>query len=247
MYSSPNCGASNYRFYHGHAVHLDADGHRPGGQPVEVIHRPVDRVDDPAHAAEAGLGAALLAEEGVLRPGARDRRPDRLLRGGVHLGHHVGRAGLRLGHAEIRRPSLDQQLARLGRGAARHRQQLSRVHWHGLRLLRHPQLAFCSLCVFRPCRLQSRPPGQSRPHRAGLPAPRGFGQHPAAQTSGIGPSALRPRPLDRLAALRRRRPARSAGRARGRRSRGRCRASRRGPSAVPASRPPRKPACPGRK
>src|SRR5439155_8265594 len=79
------------------AVHLGGDGHRPHREPVQVVGRAVERVDDPPDAtAVAGGGrrggGALLAEEAVTWPGRTNRLRYQVLRGAVHLGHHV-RAG----------------------------------------------------------------------------------------------------------------------------------------------------------
>ena len=79
---------------HHRAVHLGRDAHRPVRQVVEVVDGPVDRVDHPPDAGLPVTGGALFPEEpvaGTHRGDALDDQPFGRL---VHLGHHVGRAGL---------------------------------------------------------------------------------------------------------------------------------------------------------
>ncbi len=69
------------------AVALDREERPEEGHAAHEVVGPVDRVDVPAGRGGAGLGAVLLADQAVLRPGRADPRPDRPLDRGVHLGH----------------------------------------------------------------------------------------------------------------------------------------------------------------
>ena len=91
-----------------HPVHLRADRHREPGEPAGVVHRAVDRVDDPAHGRAVGRGAGaparlparpfpgLLAEHGVARAVLGEPAPHEVLAGPVALGDDVGVRGLRV-------------------------------------------------------------------------------------------------------------------------------------------------------
>ena len=95
-----------HRHHSGHdrAVDLGGDRHRPVGQAVEVVDRPVKGVHHPAHPglipgashgvrAAQGL-AAFLTEDGVARADGPDPPGDQRLGPAVHLRDHVGRARL---------------------------------------------------------------------------------------------------------------------------------------------------------
>ena len=86
------------------------------GQPVEVVHGAVDRVDDPDDAAGARTVAALLADHPVV--GARPEQPltDQHLAGPVGLGDDVDRAGLGAGDLDAFAAQPDDQVARLASG-----------------------------------------------------------------------------------------------------------------------------------
>ena len=86
---------------------LRGDGDRPGGIAVQVVDRPVDRVDDPAHPAGARDVAAFLAEQPVVGPGGQQARPDELLGRVIHLGDDVGRRALgrQRRYARLSRPA----------------------------------------------------------------------------------------------------------------------------------------------
>ncbi len=61
-------------------------------------------------------GGALLAEEAVVRAALGDQPGDQLLRGDVHLGDDVDRAGLGRGDREVGRAAVPQQRARAAGG-----------------------------------------------------------------------------------------------------------------------------------
>src|SRR5207253_3031569 len=71
-----------------------ADAHAPVRLPVEVIDRPVQRVDEPADAAPALVPEALLGAERVVRPAPLHDRDDRLLRALVGLRDEIGQSRL---------------------------------------------------------------------------------------------------------------------------------------------------------
>ena len=81
---------------HDRAVHLSGDAHRPVRQAVQVVDGAVQRIDDPADPAVAGF-APFLAEDGVAGPLRPDPLRDHHLGCAVHLGDHVGGAGLGAG------------------------------------------------------------------------------------------------------------------------------------------------------
>ena len=68
---------------------LERDGGAPAAEAVEVVQRPVERVDDPG--ALAGALGALLAEVAVAGALARDQLDRGALGGPVDLGHDVRR------------------------------------------------------------------------------------------------------------------------------------------------------------
>ncbi len=76
------------------AVELDADRDAERGVSVDVVRRPVERVDDPADARTARVFGRLLAEDGIVGPFGEDRIDDHALGLAIDLGHHVGRARL---------------------------------------------------------------------------------------------------------------------------------------------------------
>ena len=63
------------------------------GDPEQEVDRPVERIDQPPQLAVARL-AALLAEDRVAGPTAREHRPDRGFGGEVGFGDQVGRGAL---------------------------------------------------------------------------------------------------------------------------------------------------------
>ena len=76
---------------------LEREQRRPHRDAANVVLRPVDRIDDPAHL--AAVVASLLAEHALPGPFAGDERPDRLLGRTVRL-RHRRQIGLRL-HPQV--------------------------------------------------------------------------------------------------------------------------------------------------
>ena len=77
------------------AIHFDPDRYRVGGEAVEKVRRPIERVDHPAHARCAVAVGALFAEDAVTRPGNEDAFDDQRFRSPVDFSDHIGRARLR--------------------------------------------------------------------------------------------------------------------------------------------------------
>ena len=113
----------------GLAVDLDRDGDRVGRVAVDVVGRPVQRVDDPAHPARPVARRALFSEDGVVRPLVAQALDDEALRGPVHLADEVGRRRLGL-DAQRLPPAFGVDAPRLQREVARQGEQLAQV-WRG--------------------------------------------------------------------------------------------------------------------
>ena len=108
--------------------HGDRD--REAGVAVEVVGGPVDRVDEPPHAACALDARPLLADDAVVGSRPRDPVDDQPLAGLVDLGDHVGRRRLRA-HLDRGSSSRARAAPRRPRRAPRERKQfLERLAHH---------------------------------------------------------------------------------------------------------------------
>ena len=107
--------------------HRHADA--PLRDPVEEVHRPVERIDDPLQPARSGLiGTLLLGEEGIGGPALGDQCSDRVLGGEVGLAERIG--GRRLARDALLAAGLEaraQQRAGVQRRLAGHIEQLARI------------------------------------------------------------------------------------------------------------------------
>ena len=87
---------------HRTVVHLDADGHREPGMPVDEVGGPVNGVYQPADARCADHPGALLGQDGIVGSRVEDPGHDALLGPTVDLGDKVG--DRRLGGRDVHAP-----------------------------------------------------------------------------------------------------------------------------------------------
>ena len=76
------------------SIDFQRDRHREDRQPVRVVRRAVQWIDDPAAPRAAGRGATLLRENRIVRERRGEPADDQLLGALVHFRHEVGRLAL---------------------------------------------------------------------------------------------------------------------------------------------------------
>ena len=96
---------------HGRVADHGGDGHGIRRYAVEVVDRPVDRVDDPGDAGGAGRSPVLLAEDSVVGTRLAQPRQEVVLRGLVHRGDDVRGGRLRRGDLDGVGPLVDDETA----------------------------------------------------------------------------------------------------------------------------------------
>src|SRR5439155_10688738 len=77
------------------SIDFQRDRHREDRQPVRVVRRAVQWIDDSAAPRAAGRGATLLRENRIVRERRGEPADDQLLGALVHFRHEVGRLALK--------------------------------------------------------------------------------------------------------------------------------------------------------